>query len=571
MQALLVALMVLPALGATEASAAEAGANPIRRVVSMLQMMEKKITAEGKTEAELFEKFLDCYCKDSAATLGKSIGDGETKMPQLESSINEAESQKSQLEADLVSHKQSREDANGAMAKAKEIREKDAGAFAKESANDQSNLDALIGALAAIEKGMAGGFLQTNSAAVLRQLSVTLELTNVDRDQLSAFLSQGNGQHAPASGEIVGILKQMQDTMEKDLAEMLAQEEAAKQDFDGLMAAKEKEVEELTASIEEKTKRHGEVGVEIVNLKEDLDDTSEALMEDKKFLVDLEKNCATKQKEWDEIQKQRTLELGAIADTIKILSDDDALEMFKKALPSASLLQVQVSSKQVRDQALLALAGARHASGHRDVSLDFIALALRGKKVNFDKVIVMIDDMVALLGKEQVDDDGKKGYCEVEFDKSDDTKKALERSISDLEKVLEEDAGSVKVLEGEIEALNAGIHDLDKEVAGATEQRKSEHAEFSAMLASNAAASDIIDFAKNRLQKFYNPSFTRRPQRKSSPRRSASRRTWEASWRPTLQSLSSKSAALMTLMRQPHLQRPQAHTRRARLLVASWP
>ena len=40
-----------------------------------------------------------------------------------------------------------------------------------------------------------------------------------------------------------------------------------------------------------------EVAVEIVMLKEDLDDTQTSLGEDKKFLADLEKNCATKEKE----------------------------------------------------------------------------------------------------------------------------------------------------------------------------------------------------------------------------------------------------------------------------------
>merc|ERR550532_2011830 len=42
----------------------------------------------------------------------------------------------------------------------------------------------------------------------------------------------------------------------------------------------------------------------------------------------------------------------------------------------------------------------------------------------------MIDEMVALLGKEQTEDDDKKAYCALQFDTSDDKKKALERSIA---------------------------------------------------------------------------------------------------------------------------------------------
>merc|ERR1719408_94386 len=99
---------------------------------------------------------------------------------------------------------------------------------------------------------------------------------------------------------------------------------------------------------------------------------------------------------------------------------------------------------------------------------------LRGKKVNFDKVVKMIDDMVVLLGKEQTADDDKKAYCAEEFDKADDKKKALERSISDLEKTLEEDKAAVETLTAEVKALNEGIHELDRQVAEATEDRKAE-------------------------------------------------------------------------------------------------
>jgi len=492
------------------ASKTEAAANPIRRVVTMLQMMQKKVEAEGVKEKELFEKFM-CYCKSSKETLAKSIEDASVKIPQLESDIKEAEEELAQLQEDLKNHKADRAEAKAAMAKATEIREKEAAAFAKEKANDDSNLAALKKALAAIEKGMAGGFLQTSAAGVLRRLALSQDLSNGDRDILTSFLSEGNGQqYAPASGEIVGILKQMGDTMEKDIADLIAQEEAAIKEYEELMAAKQKEVDSLTKAIEEKTKRAGEVGIEIVNLKEDLDDTAGTLAEDKKFLADLEKNCDAKAKEWELRCKTRQEELLALADTIKILNDDDALDMFKKTLPSASFLQIQVTNKQVQDDALRALAAVQKKT-HRNVNLDLISLALRGKKVDFSKVLKMIDDMVVLLGKEQTTDDAKKAYCEAEFDKSDDKKKELERSIADLEKTIEEDKASVETLTEEIKGLEDGIVKLDREVAEATMQRKEEHEEFTATLAANNAAMQLIEFAKNRMNKFYNPKLYKPP------------------------------------------------------------
>merc|ERR1719274_324819 len=111
------------------------------------------------------------------------------------------------------------------------------------------------------------------------------------------------------------------------------------------MAAKTKEVEALTASIEEKMVRLGELQVEVVEMKEDHDDTGKQLLEDKKFLGDLGKNCALKTKEHQSNMKLRSEELVALADTIKILNDDDALELFKKTLPSpsSSFMQLQVT------------------------------------------------------------------------------------------------------------------------------------------------------------------------------------------------------------------------------------
>merc|ERR1719364_677375 len=144
----------------------------------------------------------------------------------------------------------------------------------------------------------------------------------------------------------------MTDTMDKDLASLTADEEAAIKDFDGLMAAKTKEINTLTKEIETKTARVGELGVDLVSQKEDLDDTSKALAEDEQFLKDLEKDCKTKDEEWATRCKIRAEEVLAIADTIKILNDDDALDMFKKTLPTPSLLQLTATGKAVKAQAL---------------------------------------------------------------------------------------------------------------------------------------------------------------------------------------------------------------------------
>jgi len=143
--------------------------------------------------------------------------------------------------------------------------------------------------------------------------------------------------------------------------------------------------------------------------------------------------------------------------------------------------------------------------------LNFLALALQGKKVNFTKVIKMIDDMTANLKVEQQDDNDKKEYCNMQFDTADDKKKGLERSVSNLEKSIEKAKEGVATLAGEIKALEEGTIALDKSVAEATEQRKEENADYTELIASDAAAKELLGFAKNRLNKFYNPKLYKAP------------------------------------------------------------
>merc|ERR1719473_1958221 len=149
--------------------------------------------------------------------------------------------------------------------------------------------------------------------------------------------------------------------MSKDLADAKAAEAAAITAFDALVASKTKEINALTAAIEAKMTRSGELSVEIVQMKNDLGDTEEALIEDKAFLKDLEKNCATKTAEWEEIVNTRNEELLALADTIKVLNDDDALELFKKAIPSAasSFIQLETTAWQVKAKALALIQSAQ--------------------------------------------------------------------------------------------------------------------------------------------------------------------------------------------------------------------
>merc|ERR1712060_757496 len=133
-------------------------------------------------------------------------------------------------------------------------------------------------------------------------------------------------------------------------------------------------------------------------------------------------------------------------------------ELFKKTLPSASasLIQIGVSSEAMRTKAHALIQAAAQKPSRNRARLEFIALALAGKKMStggFEKVIKMIDDMVQLLKDEQVADDNKKEYCLTQFDTSDDKKKALERKLSQIKSAIETTQDGIATLTEEIAAL----------------------------------------------------------------------------------------------------------------------
>merc|ERR1719443_2446671 len=321
-----------------------------------------------------------------------------------------------------------------------------------------------------------------------------------------------------SSGEITGMLKAMLEEMEGDLATAKKDEATAASGFEELTAAKEAEIASATSAIESKTKRSGEVAVEVVQNQDDLEDTQEEVAETSAFIGDLAKQCAEKKAAWAERQKMRAEEISAISEAIQVLNDDDALDLFKKTVPSMVQTGMQFLQKSSKSDVALRAKGVlvslMQTGRAHTTQLSLMASALASKSVDFSKITEKIDGMIEVLGKEQTDDDTQKAFCDEEFTKSAATKKETEDKLASLAASIEEMSATVATLKSEIETLTAEIKVLDKAVAEATEQRKEEHATFLQVQAEGSAAVQLIEAAKNKLNKFYNPTLYKAPERR---------------------------------------------------------
>merc|ERR1719456_686927 len=250
-------LVLCCVLGLSLCMAEKTEMNPIRKIVTLMQDMQKEIEAEGATEKELYDKFM-CFCETGEADLAKSIESAKAKVEELSSKHEAETAEKSQIDQELGDHKSDREGARKDVAEATAIRNKEKAEYDATAADSAANINALSGALPALEKGMGGAaLLQTKGGSRLNKIFESAQdLDSYDKENVLAFLQgKSEGDYAPQSGQIVGIMKQMLESMQKASAEADADEAKAVAGFNELTASKNKEIQVATDAIETKSVR----------------------------------------------------------------------------------------------------------------------------------------------------------------------------------------------------------------------------------------------------------------------------------------------------------------------------
>jgi uncharacterized protein YoxC len=502
------------------------GVNPIRKIVTLLQDMQSEVEAEGAKEKELYDKFM-CFCNGGAEDLAKTAADSKSAVETLTAKYNAGTSEKASLSQDIKTHVADKAAAEKDLSEATSIRDNEKAAYDAEFASKSGTEAALSKAIPAIEQGLSGAALVQapglNLVALRKAVSTANQvLTSGNKRTILGFLEG----RTPGSSEILGMLKSMKDEMSRTLAEMEKSEASSVKGFDDMKTTKLKEIEFARASTETKKERSGALAVEIIQTKGEIDDAAKEQADAEKFLATLDKQCADKKKEWAERTKTRAEEISAIGQAIAILNDDDALDVFKKAAAS-SLIEIKPKSflqfKGHEQQGLKLLKKAeaiisKSAKQNKDHAVQMLLLAMRSKlrtksagAVDFGEVVKMVDDMVSVLVTQQKDDLKQKDFCIAEITKSEREMADTQDKISSLGSTIEEMTDAIADATQSIADLTASVAALDKDLAEATANRKEEHAEYLETLKLTETAVELLGKAKNRLNKFYNPSVYKAP------------------------------------------------------------
>eukprot|EP00933_Yihiella_yeosuensis_P035077 TRINITY_DN28530_c0_g1_i1.p1 TRINITY_DN28530_c0_g1~~TRINITY_DN28530_c0_g1_i1.p1 ORF type:complete len:715 (+),score=211.33 TRINITY_DN28530_c0_g1_i1:99-2243(+) len=507
----------------------EVNANPIRKVVTMLQKMSEKLGNEAEHEKELYEKF-ECYCKKTQKSLQDAIDAAESVGPITPEDIEAKKNEVKALQNEVKKLKSDKIDDEASLQSAKVNRDKEHTVYVKVVGEEKQTEHAAESALESLGVSTTEkpSFLELNSDSqksnshsgfgigagtswlpeLIHGFMHSKRATIVAKRKVAAFL-EGKGKENPADMEDVKTyITDIEHEAEDDIVVEDKEEDKEVVDYTGVKTSKKAEIAALLDMMEKKMKAMGTLEVDIVNMQHDMANGAESLADNKKMLAEVAKSCASKASDWKERQTYRADEQVALAETIKMLNSDDALELFKNTIKSPALLQISQNRQKVLDQAKAIVDNLRsnpkNAKHHS--ALNFLALKLAGNQVDLSSVFKKIDGMVVLMKTEQRDDDSKKQYCNKAFDESAERIKGVSRNLEQISASLETGKQSVEKLAGEMKALKAGISDLDSSIAEASENRKAEHASFNELISGNTAAVKLLGMAKDRLNHFYNPS-----------------------------------------------------------------
>merc|ERR1719235_1581836 len=459
---------------------------------------------------------LACWCKVNGDGKGTAVEIAEGKVADLGSRIKALTAKSSELE-EAIKKVEAEVAANSqALDSATSMREEALQKFRDEEKDMIVSITSLKNALVVLEKNLDTSFLQMSSAVRSKVRDVITKskaddilqqiLNPTDRSTLNAFMQGKVTAGSPQGGEIMGILKQMKTEFESNLADMQSDEKKSVTEFAALKEAKTSEIAAGEEMAKEKTALLGKTKVQLAEAKEDLEDTTSAMEADQAFLVDLKEQCSVSDAEWEERSKTRALEIAAVGETIKILTDDDA-----KDLMAGTLAFLQLSSTRRtlsredlnREQASRVLLKTGTKSGRKAL----VQLSASVRLDAFKKVEAEITGMISDIEAESAGEVALQDKCKEEFHKNDMEVMEIDTTIGDLTTKINDLISTIDTLEKEIAALKAEIAETTINVQRANELRVKENKEFQSAVADQRATQVILKKALDRLGDFYAEQF----------------------------------------------------------------
>lgn len=530
--------------------------SPVTRVVNLLKEMQSTLQKEMEEDEDLFKK-LGCWCNQNTDEKQDAIAAAEAKIAELESTIESLTARSAELKTKIAETEQKVVGDKEALATATAQREKEAKEFHGKELDSIQNIENLKAALVILskhqkdfaqvsmsfiqerkrEKGWEDStasrsldeFMSQNDASGMSepvpskflQQDIAMPaaradgLTQADKlvvqRAMKTVASFAQAHHTEGyypsygaqSGEVLGVMQTLKEEMEADLkeAQQLEKERAAA--FAELRSSKTMEIEAGEKMAEQKEDELAATDMDLAEAKEDVDETKTALAADQKFLTNLKNTCTDADSKFEERKKNRLEEIEAVADTIEILTEDDARDAMKGTF---SFMQISSSTRMYETQKLHASRILRSAAAATKSPM-LSALATSVELNAFAKVKKAIQENIDMLTQQQEDEVKKHDWCKKELQKNEMSTMKNQEIKEDGEAEAGKLESKIKRLMVEVEKAKVQISELQVNLQRASENRKQENSEYQKTFEDQTLTIAVLHKALDRLAEFYDKEF----------------------------------------------------------------
>jgi hypothetical protein len=462
------------------------GRDGIEEEKAVYKQIEKEVNARAteaeisiKRQSELIEKF---EARKEAAT---------ARAEDLDGTIAEKEAQNQAIQAQL---------------------DKEIAIRAEEKKVFQASEADLATAVNQI--GRAIGVLKSGSVTLNAEFMQKLAEASAP---IAALLQQPQASktaYESKSTDVIALCKEMEDKLKKDLSDLRTGEAnaanahaVAKSAMENDIKVNERSISDMSIESGEKKEAAGVAAKSEVQARSDLADAQALLADTKAF-------WAEQTNMFEANSKYRQEELSALSEAIQIIDSESALKLLQMPTAARSLLQVNTMTKTDEEQSTrrkqllsqintkLLEANMRLHKSTRASALSLVSAQIMSGSP-FDKIIKMLEDLVAKLEADASAEEAHHQWCKEELKTTDEAKTKTQKEYDALIRTQEKlTAERSQAKEEETEAREEA-KTLQEEMAHAEKDRAAEKAENEKTIASATAAQKAVSSAIEVLKTFY--------------------------------------------------------------------
>eukprot|EP00933_Yihiella_yeosuensis_P005208 TRINITY_DN109685_c0_g1_i1.p1 TRINITY_DN109685_c0_g1~~TRINITY_DN109685_c0_g1_i1.p1 ORF type:complete len:691 (-),score=229.13 TRINITY_DN109685_c0_g1_i1:96-2168(-) len=504
-------------------------ATPVDEIIEMLKGMTTNLEAEAKSDKELDERMQAWCSKESTEKRNAITVLKANTIPDLEAEVTRTRVEQSKLGTEIGVTTTNKGKATTSLEAATNQRANGKSAFDKSSTFMTETIDSLSKAEVILAKSsgniadynkktakyaevssfMSKSRKLNSEESVSKVLEIVRDIQSkypekfadvLSEEQRNAILLQGTAA-GPSTDSILGIVREMHETFERDLKDAESNEARDIKTFEELKTAKEDEIQACADTILSKETQKAAASESEATASRDLKTARDDLATNEKYAEEIRVRCKQHDEEYKERSTLRSEEIATVAKATGILTDPKSLKNFDKTFTAPAMMFLQTGESDAHQVAIHALDAIAKDSGSPKVA----ALVMQAKtsKESLERVKKAIAKMIEELALKKKNENEQNTLClsDIAKNKEDTEKFTKEKAESeDLAKSLQ---ANIDELSNLVLTTEKEVAQLEQDLADATATRNAENKAFEAAVEEQTKTQNLLQKAIMTMRRTY--------------------------------------------------------------------